>query len=54
MTARSDAATLARAAKISPAGYVVKPFQEGQLLSAVAIALAQAGVRAASLPNAGR
>ena len=46
VTAYSDMQTLARAADIEPAGYVVKPFQEGQLLSAVTMALKQAGVRA--------
>lgn len=43
VTAHSDAQTLARAADTHPAGYVLKPFQEGQLLSAVTIALAQRG-----------
>ena len=44
VTAHSDAQTLARAADTGPAGYVLKPFQDGQLLSAVTIALAQGGV----------
>ena len=43
VTAYSDTKTLGRAAETEPAGYVVKPFQEGQLLSAVAMALRTAG-----------
>ena len=50
VTARSDAATVARATKTTPAGYVVKPFQDRQLLGAVALALAKAGVRTSPRP----
>ena len=39
LTAYSDAEILARARSISPAGYVLKPFSENQLLAAVEIAL---------------
>ncbi len=35
VTAHTDEKTLARAMQTAPAGYVVKPFQESQLLSAV-------------------
>lgn len=39
VTAYADTKTLARAAETEPAGYIVKPFQESQLLSAVVMAL---------------
>ncbi|BFM41307.1 response regulator transcription factor [Synechocystis sp. LKSZ1] len=41
LTAFSDTETLKRAQAINPAGYVVKPFRREQLLSSMAIALAQ-------------
>jgi len=40
LTAFSDAETLERAQKTNPQGYIIKPFRREQLLSTVAIALA--------------
>ena len=44
VTAHADEHTLARAAEVVPAGFVVKPFQESQLLSAVTMAIRQTRV----------
>jgi len=41
VTAHADEHTLGRAAAVRPAGFVVKPFQEAQLLSAVTMAVCQ-------------
>lgn len=46
VTAHADELTLARAAEVVPAGFVVKPFQEAQLLSAVTMAVRQAREKA--------
>ena len=42
VTAHADATTLRRAAEVTPAGFVVKPFQEAQLLSTVTMAVTRA------------
>ena len=46
VTAYADSETLARSEGAGAVGYVVKPFAEGQLLSAVATAVSQAGAKA--------
>ena len=42
VTAHADATTLRRAAEVTPAGFVVKPFQQAQLLSTVMMAVTRA------------
>lgn len=41
VTAYADPKTLSRAAETEPAGYIVKPFQESQLLSVLVVALSR-------------
>ena len=53
VSAHADPATLARAGKTRPAGFVVKPFDAPQLRAAVEMALAQgrAATKASGLPD---
>jgi PAS domain S-box-containing protein len=49
LTAHADAATISRAKHAAPLGYIVKPFQEGELHAGIAIALHKHGVDLNSL-----
>ena len=49
LTAHADSGTVARAKSAAPLGYIVKPFQEGELHASIAIALHKHGVDLQSL-----
>src|SRR5258708_5140468 len=49
LTAHADSGTVARAKFAAPLGYIVKPFQEGELHASIAIALHKHGVDLQSL-----